>query len=219
MRLNGPKVLLVEGDRDLHAVVGLAKQAGISWPAAPPVIIEKLGGKANLRTKLETVLRVPQLTHLGLIVDADEDRDASWQSLRGLLEAHGQLPDTPPAAGWRGSLSSPQLQLGLWLMPDNEGPGALETLLLRATTHDRLQTFADRATDEAKQDHGATYKLAHRDKARLHAAAAWFDEPGQPLGIAIQRGFVDLMHPDLSAFLAWFRATFDLAPPAPPAPP
>ena len=71
---------------------------------------------------------------VGVVVDADVDLDARWGTVRGRL-AEADFSDVParPQAGGiildaPGSLLLERV--GVWIMPDNRGPGKLEDLLL-----------------------------------------------------------------------------------------
>ena len=76
---------MVEGDEDKRVLPWLIERAGVSWGSKkePVVIIEALDGAENLLAAgvIETYLKQSGLSALGVIVDADEDAAARWQSI------------------------------------------------------------------------------------------------------------------------------------------
>ena len=52
--------------------------------------------------------------------------------------------------------------------------------------------------------------LNHEIKAVVHIGLAWQEEPGKPMGQAIQKGYIDLNHANLNLFMNWLNKTFAL---------
>jgi hypothetical protein len=184
------KCLLVEGEDDLYAIAELMEQH-ISWPnkkEEAPVRIESRGGIENI-IDIDTIplrLKSPGVQILGIIVDANDDFERRWKRLKELCRpTFPTLPDELPATGLLCDNSSGK-RLGIWIMPDNQSHGMLETFppVLVPTKSVELGEFAQASVAEARKK-GATYKNKHLDKAHIHTWLAWQDPPGERFGTAI----------------------------------
>ncbi|MFM6531338.1 MAG: DUF3226 domain-containing protein, partial [Dolichospermum sp.] len=145
------KKLLVEGEDDLRVIPELIEKTGINWVEnkKPIVTIKQIGGKDNLTSNLiSTELQVSGLTHLGVMVDADDDAFLRWQSIRNACLANiPYLPESLPENGL--IINTPDNQkFGVWIMPDNQSRGMLETLMIAEVLskstkgYDRDEKFA-----------------------------------------------------------------------------
>lgn len=208
-----PKRLLVEGKTDLFVIPYLMEANGVDWPnERRPVEIRALGGKDLDPAELSTELKGRELHQLGLILDADDDAEASWRRARGWFA--NLFPDMPKQPLPGGFISQPDemgKQLGIWIMPDNQSRGMLETFLmfLIPDQQDPLVKYAVTARDRAKKL-GAPFKKAHEDKAKIHTWLAWQDEPGPRLQDAVRHRVLDPTSPHSKPFVAWFRKLFEL---------
>ncbi|MFZ4702682.1 MAG: DUF3226 domain-containing protein, partial [Candidatus Methylumidiphilus sp.] len=123
-----PKQLLVEGNDDFHALCQifeanqLPNQFGIKEKNGYPKLIETL----------DVELDAYGLQALGIIVDADENFQARWQSLRNRL-IEFQYFDTPVEPSLNGTIVYPTNPtrpiIGIWIMPNNQLPGILENFI------------------------------------------------------------------------------------------
>lgn len=79
------KQLIVEGKNDLLVIAEFMEQAGVLWLTNnPPVHIVDSSGKPNLPTHTKGILKSDLWENLGIVVDADHDPQAAWQSSRNL---------------------------------------------------------------------------------------------------------------------------------------
>jgi len=101
---------------------------------------------------ISTQLKTPNgLTHLGIIMDADEEPDNRWKSLyNACLPNIPSLPQNLPAAGLIMTLES-GIKFGVWMMPDNQSRGMLETFLAYLETFDLLKS--DVSAKKSDWDH------------------------------------------------------------------
>ncbi len=215
MRRNPERLLLVEGDEDKRVLPWLIERAGVSWGSKkePVVIIEALDGAENLLAAgvIETYLKQSGLSALGVIVDADEDAAARWQSILARISGRFQnLPKVIPSKGFvvRGD-DGPAF--GAWIMPDNISRGMLETFLLflRPNTNLPLQQLSSEVVAQAKRI-GAPFSPAHQDKAQIHSWLAWQDPPGAQMHNAIMQGMLRETSPYLTTFVEWFCLLYGL---------
>lgn len=214
MRPSREAALLVEGPDDKWSLIALVSSAlkaeGLAWDdcAWRPDVQDK-GGAESLLESLPVALK--SLPRLGVVLDADEDRDARWMSLRDRLHNIGlSLPDAPPADGYLGPGLLPGSRLGVWLMPDNLLPGTVEDFLARLVpAADPCWPHAAEAVQTALSLRPASRNAAWKSKAQLHTWLAWGDRPGQPLGQAITaRVLSQADHPTATAFVRWFFRLF-----------
>src|ERR1700733_6120367 len=117
--------LLVEGSDDANVCRHLLKCNSIDM--AQQIHIEDKQGIHNLLKTLEVELMGSRARTIGVIVDADEDLAARWQSLMNIMANAGyrEVPQRPEINGTiiREENKPP---VGIWLMPDNNLPGMLE---------------------------------------------------------------------------------------------
>jgi len=123
-----PQQLLVEGKNDQHVIWALCKKYQVPETFSVEVPTEEDGqGIEVLLEGLSARLKENNLLTLGIVVDADRDLLARWQSVRYRLSASGyqNIPEAPPPEGW--VYAPPDLpKVGVWLMPNNQLPGMLE---------------------------------------------------------------------------------------------
>jgi len=206
-----PLRLCVEGSDDKFVVIELvAKLLGKDWDrdaATLPYLDDKAGIAALLdRATLSAAAKT--YTHLGLVLDADEDVLRQWERLRRVLPEGIALPEQPDPAGTIVPGLRANTRFGVWVMPDNSRPGALEHLLQTLIVpDDPLWMHAGKATEEAV-DRGAEFPSKARDKAALRAWLAWQAEPGVPPGRALRSGYFRGASPEVRAFVAWFERLF-----------
>lgn len=200
-RTAGPRLLLVEGADDEHVVRHLLEQTH----GTLNFDIEQLGGVARIRAEIEAQAKVPGRTVLGIVVDANSDAAARWQSIRVALErADIQLPQLPDP---HGTIISPAAagvpKVGVWLMPDNQRAGELEDFLAALIPpDDDVWELAQRYVEQVPG-----HQLSKPAKARLHAWLAVRTDGGR-LGTSISAGAFDLQQPAARSFVGWLRRVF-----------
>ena len=129
-----PKKLLVEGDEDKRVVPELIEAHGIPWGENSDewiVEISQCDGFENVVKPgaIETELKVSGREALGIIADANSDAERRWESVRNrCLRSLPDLPKDLPAGGLIHE-NAEGLKLGVWLMPDNQSRGMMETFL------------------------------------------------------------------------------------------
>ncbi len=193
---------------DKYVIWGETKSEVVVW-------IEPSGSVSELLKPgvIEAELKTPNLQSLGIIVDADDQRDARWASIS--QRCQGVIADFPKKLPPEGLIhvTPTGFRVGVWIMPDNQSTGMLETFLSEMVPSDQnpLWTFARNARAEAK-GHGASNIDAHRDKADIHTFLAWVNPPGQQLHTAVMRKSLDAQTPLGQRFAQWFVELFQLVP-------
>ncbi len=205
----GKKILLVEGVDDKHVLMHVCgtRKVGQLDEITPQDGVDKL---------LENVpqyLKGTDVEALGILIDADSDLAARWDSLRNLLTdaKYEHVPERPASDGTvldppGGTSLLPRV--GIWIMPDNQNIGALEDFLLCLVPRgSRLFEHVESsvaAIPEGEQ------RFAKKDalKAIIHTWLAWQKEPGNPFGTAIKATFLDSTVPQVDVLVSWLKRLF-----------
>lgn len=222
-RTSHPRQLLVEGSDDRLVIQQLMEKLGVTLgteeePIVGMVVrdsVEQLLERDSIRTRIKG----SGVEALGIICDANDELSARWQSLRDSLEPFEPfvaLPATPPSEGFVAPTELSN-RVGIWLMPDNQSTGMLETFLAQLVPDPQndLWNYTEEVIEAARR-RSASYKACHADKARIHSWLAWQDPPGRRLHTAVLKGFLDQTKPLAQRFLSWFSKLYDLPLPAQP---
>jgi hypothetical protein len=186
----------VEGADDKSFFEALCQHLGLN-----DIQFREIGGKDNLPKALEATVQESRFSEvviaLGIVLDADDDPKATFQSVCSALKKFGlPVPTQPmtPAPGHPRVL--------VMILPDNQSPGALEDICLKAIAG----TPAMRCVDEffcCLQRHRLP-PPKNLSKAKVLAYLTSLPEPDKRLGESAQAGYWDWDHPafsDLKDFL------------------
>lgn len=211
-------LLLVEGEQDKRVIPYLIEENGIPWGNTknPIVFIEAYGGDSNLLDPLviSTELKARDRQALGLIVDADDNLLGRWQGVRHIcLQSMPDLPETLPATGLIHTAPN-GVRFGVWIMPDNQQRGMLETFLAELLPEEKsggektvLWDYAQQVVQQAKTK-GAPFGDTHFDKANIYTWLAWQKPPGRQLHEAVKEHILTPCHPKAQVFLNWFQSLY-----------
>ncbi len=205
--------LVVEGLDDKHVVWAFCKKFNL--PETFEVVDTE--GYDNLRDGLDERILSGSFEKLGIIVDADSDISSRWQSLSDVLKAFGYiLPNAPNPSGT--ILNHPDansfypLQIGIWLMPNNQMAGMLEDFLGKIIeSDDSLLPIAKKSLEKVKLEihESLRFSNSHYSKALIHTFLAWKEPPGKPFGQAINANFFNEKTELLNQFLNWLKLLFE----------
>lgn len=234
MAKNNSKIFLVEGAKDKRVIPYLMEHNGIKWEQKKePVNIVILNSNQDRENEslnneqtindITTFLKGSQLSALGLMLDNDYRPQDKWKSVKNICEKAirkyyedqypdleiPQFPDQLENDGLIIDLEN-NIKFGIWMMPDNQTEGMLETFLSYLISADNNETwlYAQETAIEAKRK-GASYKEFHQDKAKIYTWLAWQDEPGSQLHEAINYKILDPQHPKGQAFVNWFKNLYN----------
>jgi hypothetical protein len=208
------KLLLVEGKDDQYAVINLLKPH-IGWEEGnKPVQIESCEGNNLLDSGVIPLhLKAANTKILGIVLDAEGDCQGRWKRIRQLcLPCIPNIPEELPQVGLViPSKSKQERRFGVWIMPNNQHPGMLETFLkgLVPEKYKCLLSYAEIASKRAKLRFGAPYGDTHYDKALMHTWLAWMEPPGKPFGTAFLAQILDTDADTAVPFLNWFRNLYE----------
>ena len=225
-------LMLVEGDDDYHVFQHLMTAHKIyeqrayrlepygsnqRTPREKEIVFRERQGVQNVLAYLTQQLRITgDLKRLGVVVDADRDLAARWQSLRNILVKAGYT-DTPKQTDPTGLIvehaTTPEEKprVGIWIMPNNRDAGSMEDFfawLLPAedTLWERARSCVEQIPLEER-----LFKEAFI-KAHVHTWLAWQKRPGLPMGKAISEQYLNAKAPEALQLLDWLRRMFDLGP-------
>ena len=202
------RVLLVEGRDDREVVYQFCNRRRIENRDCFEV--DDCDGYDGLRGRIAIELKTDRDT-IGILVDADTNLSSRWQSLHDVLAPH--YPDSVPEQPSPGGLILEskerwQKRCGIWVMPDNVRGGMLEDFLLA------LIPDGNELLRHARQVIASLPEIRfiqeHRAKAELHTWLAWQAQPGTPLGLALERRYLDADHALAQRFHDWLVALFEV---------
>ncbi len=203
------KTLLVEGKDDQHVIYAIRDIYGIPKNS---FTIEEMGGIENVLTKTDLMLVDGSIdVCLGIVIDADEDLNARWQSVSGILSKAGyqNLPDLPDATGT--IIRQDFLpDFGVWIMPDNQlERGYLETFLtFLVPENSKSWEQAKKGVAALENKPFIKQNVDHTTKAEIHTFLAWQEEPGKPFGTAITAKYLQANNPNCERFANWLNRLF-----------
>jgi len=179
-------------------------------PAALPEITPA-GDLDHLLHGVETAVMTSTGRAVGFALDADSPLADRWKAVRERLgKSDVKTPDIPPPEGFVGESAQYKAKVGVWLMPDNQQDGTLETFLRGLVDDgDPLIGHAECATTKAK-GLGAAFRESDSLKATIHAWLAWQEEPGLPYGTAIRARYFGHDSPAAKAFVMWFKRLYGI---------
>lgn len=212
------RVLWVEGSDDNAVVRSICGAHAVPEKFS----VEPRQGVERLLAGLAVEVRNPVLDCFGVVVDANGDAHARWTAIRSSLARVGyrDVPASPDPAGTIVAAVDRLPRFGVWIMPDNVSPGALEDFAASLVpSGDELWVRAGEALDSIPEEL-RRFSAARRSKAHIHTWLAWQEDPGSPMGQAIGKRDLNAYAPAAQRFVTWLRRLMveDVAAPPPTAP-
>lgn len=195
------RVLVVEGYGDLLFYAEVLQAVG----RHTQVFIKELGGKADLRRKLETFVTPAILAAketLAFVFDADERPDATRSELEALISrlTGQQVID--------GSWTEGRPRIGLLVVPGGTVPGEIETLVWQSWGNEPANGAQKSCIEHYVACMANQGARAHSpDKGLIGALLAIRSDEDPRLGPGARTNVFDLTRPELKAlrdFLAKF---------------
>jgi hypothetical protein len=183
-----------------------------------PFKIEPIGGIDNIVKALKTSIKGDAAhNRYGVVVDADTDETnaglkETWRRLGAVLTEIGytDIPSVPELDGTilRGNEDLPLM--GIWVMPDNKLNGMIEDFIgFLGPQNDELWPLAIDIVEKVISTK-RNFRLSYKSKAYIHTWLAWQEEPGQPMGLAITKKYLDANAEHAQRFVSWIRKLFEL---------
>ena len=197
VRINAPKLLLVEGQDDRRFFGAFIRRLSID-----DIRVETYGGTANFGNFLALLVANPQfdvVTSIGIARDADRSRQSAFDSVAGSL----RQTNLPVPDGAMRPVTANGIRVSILIIPPGSETGELEDLCLAALGNDdRVLECADQYLDCVTD---AGIELPERMKSRLHAYLAAGNEPGRRLGEAADAGIWDWASPAFAQVADFLR--------------
>lgn len=206
-----PFKLLVEGKDDLYVAASIRDQHQLidNFEIIDCEGVDKMPDQIIARIKLQR----PTINTIGVVLDADADLDARWNSVRDILLKEGYAVSTSPDINGtiiEGVGRNPTI--GIWLMPDNLQSGMLEDFVRYLIPQDDLlQPFVAQILSRIEgEDIKNRYDPnTQQSKAFIHTWLAWQKDPGKPMGTAIAAMFLDHNTDLCQRFVDWLNRLFN----------
>lgn len=202
----GRNVLFVEGTDDERVILRICNAREL----ATPEVISRQG----IAQLLEAIADdIPAYTEegdvVGIVLDANGSPEARWRGVRDRLTAVGyaSVPASPDPDGTvlDPPATLPLPRVGVWIMPDNQNPGNLESLLRSMVpSKDGLFAHAADVVASLPEKRFGDNEL----KATIHTWLAWQETPGLRYGTAITARYLDPSVPQVDGLVAWLRRLF-----------
>lgn len=200
LKFHSDCLLLVEGRDEVNLFNALLGQR---FDAEPEIQVIAAGGRdkfpANLKAIHNMALARPTLRAIGVVRDADEDAGAAFQSVCDHLRNVGYQP--PPA---HGKFSGGVPAIGVFIVPDGEAPGAVETLCRRSRVGDDVSGCVDEYM-KCLHEHEAM-RSTNVDKTFAHAYLAAMGDPVARVGEGALQGAWDFGSPAFSELSGFLRS-------------
>ena len=187
------RVLVVEGYGDLLFYAEVLEAVG----KHPQVFIKELGGKADLRRKIETFLTPAILATkeaLGFVFDADTKPDGTRAELEALLS---WLTGQPVVDGkWTGG----KPRIGLLVVPGGNAEGEIESLVWHSWGSDPANAPQKKCIQDYVACMASHHVKAHSpDKGFIGALLAIRSDEDPRLGPGARTKVFDLHRPELKS--------------------
>jgi hypothetical protein len=166
-------------------------------------------GYEQLKEQIPQRLKQSGIKALGMIVDADTDISARWQSIKNsITECQFEVPDQLPTRGLI-CHNADGIRIGVWAMPNNKTDGMLEDFIaFLVPEKDQLLPIADNVLNDIEDRNLQKYSMIHKAKARIHTWLAWQEKPGTPLGQSITKKYLSTDQETCLHLINWLKDLF-----------
>jgi hypothetical protein len=211
-----PNWCFVEDTDTSAAILALMRHHIPTWPVGAegaPVYIRVDTEITNLLKlhALKAEFQASERKALGIVVDAETNLASIWNRVVPFVQATFQdAGDELPPDGLVLADANGR-RFGIWVMPDNRSPGMLEDFLRHLVPDESsaIWRFATECVDVARA-RGALCHEIHLPKARLHTYLAWENPPGERIGTAISKKFLNPHAQTALTFVTWFKRLYEL---------
>jgi len=179
-RIQAGRLLFVEGKDEVRLFTALIE----NHLHLPDFQVVDLGGKDRFSRRLQAIsteLITQETILIGVVRDADDNPKAAFQSVCAQLRNVGYVPPENHAG-----LSDASPAVGVFIVPDGDGCGAIETLCRRSVEDSNAAWCVERYL-ECLEKRGAM-ESANPDKSFAHAYLASRRDPSVRVGEGADRG-------------------------------
>ncbi len=199
------QVLLVEGRDDLFVFTNIFEKHKVNESFK---IIDK-EGVDNILKGLPIYAK-SDLATIGIIIDADSGILQKWRRLKSVLSEIGYVVPNKPLDGGTIIRDENLPVFGVWIMPDNNENGMLEDFVkYLIPSSDKIMPFIEETLDLLESKKINKYKPIHKSKASIHTWLAWQKTPGTPMGLAINKTYLDTNQKLCKSFVDWINKFYN----------
>ncbi len=185
-----PFLLVVEGNDDKNFFRALSRHLHFENKFQ----FYSIDGRRSLAGSLKAIkpeLLKYSITRIGICIDADSEasqtcEEAFKQAQTALRGAGLPAPNSPLEV-----VDDGNLMVSVMIMPDNAGPGMLETIC-NLSLEDKPEMECLARLFECLDRIGNNNYKRHEEKSRLAAFLAIQDKPSKSVGVAADIGYLDL---------------------------
>lgn len=217
------RLIVVEGDTDLHIVLQLFKRNNPQIDCdevSDYVKICQEGGVDQMCRELSTWLKEPKLECIGFVFDANSDPKKRWKQVREkILQAYIEVRPVAHTKLKKAFCANPvpegiwirdcKPKVGMWMMPNNEHPGTIENFLTEMIPPedyrwDHAQNYVQTTLEKKEQfSKHKIFPKTKQMKADIYAWLAIQEDPGMFPGAAIKRKYFNSDAPKAQPFQKW----------------
>lgn len=203
------QVLLVEGKDDQHVIFALCEKLNVTKSFE----VVDCKGIDNLIETLPVRFKQSDFDTIGIVVDADTDIKARWDSIKGLLAKQGlNVLDDLEEDGLILKEEN-KITVGVWIMPNNQTNGILEDFIsFFVPEKDPLLPLAKTTLETIENQQLRLYSPNYHSKSLIHTWLAWQKDPGTPMGLAITKKFLSADMAICQRFIDWLNHLFNPTP-------
>ena len=193
---SSPKVLLVEGQNDLHVVRHLC----LSHNIIPAFEIVEKGNIDQLLSSIAVEIKVSGRETVGILLDTNESLNARWDAVVNRINrANIAAPVAPVATG---TIIQSIPRIGIWMMPDNTSSGELEDFIERMVPGgDPVWPLSQRYVEGIPEEH-RKFPNGKTLRTKLYAWLATRETPSR-MGTAIGTGDLSVNGQLCQSFVNW----------------
>ena len=208
VRIESERLLLVEGPDDRHLLEALIHRR--FGDAHPDVQVVVAGGASAFRARIGAIRIAARRDGMnpraiGIVRDADRNAAGAWRSVRDAVASSGLEPPERHAV-----FSETSPSIGIFIVPDGESNGALETLCRRSVAGEPAANCVERYLI-CLDEHDAM-SSRNRDKSFAHAYIASRRNPVARVGEAARQSVWNFDHQAFAALDSFLRRLAGVAP-------
>lgn len=204
---DGPVLVLTEGDDDAFVLLAVGEATGISDLQAHVMEGRDTGWGARLKFIVQHPSFRMNARAIGLLRDADRDAAAAFQSCTTALGAAGlRQPANSGEVVQSGGIS-----VGVFIVPGEGDPGAIEDLVLRDAVTERLDCVDAYMTCLREKRLAGPRNSA---KGRMQAYLAGLPPSPRTLAVASQQDQFDWNANAFTSLAAWVASLAAILDPA-----
>ena len=201
-KIKNQKLLLVEGQDEEVFFKNFLKKKNID-----DIQIMSSGGKERFKKIFPQITKddsFDKLSSLAVIHDADEDAQATFKSIRSVLQ-NNKLKSPDKIS----SFASGSPRVGIFIIPDGKNKGNLESLCLSTVESEDImecvRSFMACIKRKSDSKNNLFKKPKNIHKAKCRAFLSAMEEDTSSLGIASEKGYWNLDSEKLNPLLDFLK--------------